>query len=547
MTLKKALEKVYETRNTQNRGNKEYNYSSAEKRFKKIMSYYNLDEKYLKKANQEDANYDFTDKDIEFISFVYSIYDMDPAPRKNSKDENFNLDNYKKIYDYIQDSIKNKSYPSIQYALSESVSTAEFCSIDLLNNLSDKITKVLAFACENNHVDYTIYNDLNTYLNTLLYTYSNHNKVYELVKGWYPEPFFRTAKMNSDNKNVSFDRMDGSTDHIKTYQGVSAYLLRLFTDIYNPILNESENSNDDDIPNEKNTLIINYDFENIDSLNDFLHYYVEIKHNTLRKTYKFIELEDDDLPTEIIRFAYNSMINKIEDSIEGHEEIINNDIAVFLTSISMALKSKNPPELDRIYCECNKLLLEFNQKIVHFLSPNSRWIELSISYVICSLRNEIKYFYDNYCSCLNLTDDIVDMNTIKLFYKTLYFISKLILTFELYLYNPNNLCTCQINYKGFKMHLNMIFDPYPSMENPETINEIMYNSFHTPEKAINRINDLIAALTKTEEEIKSFNQSDIDKINTKRSELHVTINEAIGAYFRDVNLIEQLKKQSKRK
>lgn len=172
MTLKEALSQIHKNKNTQTGNSKKFSYKSAEKQFYKMMEHYQINNNIFKKKKNGTELFDFTDTDVELLRFTFDIYYMDPGKRDNAKAEQFDLLKYKNITDYVKESIKNQKYPLIQDKLAHSATSKELQSLNAIISLADKMTKIIAYACDNTYADSKIYDQLNDYLDVLLYTYS---------------------------------------------------------------------------------------------------------------------------------------------------------------------------------------------------------------------------------------------------------------------------------------------------------------------------------------------------------------------------------------
>lgn len=205
----------------------------ANKQFQKMVSHYNLATELFKKDHYEDAAYDFTEAQVQFLKLVKEIAKKDPTYRVNSKYENFDLENFFDILNMIESSIKDNKYPLITKVLEESVHTDEFSSLKMLTDLSRKLSQIVAVCCESTCIDYTAYNDISAYLDKVLYTFLTHSKNFEafpeLKNSFHLNSKNEFASYYSYNKKGSFDDID--IQNVRMYEGISRYLQKILIDI----------------------------------------------------------------------------------------------------------------------------------------------------------------------------------------------------------------------------------------------------------------------------------------------------------------------------
>lgn len=567
MNLNELVDIIYIKSNPYHKSSKQ----TAKKHFHDMMNHYNLNEKFLKKGDYEDATYDVTEIELDFLRFAYDIYCMDPEIRANSSPENFSLANYRTIANYIKYSIKKKRYPLIQTILSKSVSTEEFFSIDLLQSLSCKTAEIFAFAATNNHIDYTVYEDLNKYLDKLLYTYSIYNKIPELVEKWSDEDFTGSKKIvakayiNSKNRVASFRKKGSSYDHIKMFTGISSYISRVYYDIVDPpmyYIGKNGAKLYETKTNIKN-LSVTYDFDNITELQHFLKSYVSITDTMYRSYGRFLGITSEELHlitehvnglTYLIKSsAFKNRTKKYEHRlkvVKQYEKLLWRTTDLIVICL---LKHKNSMLKD-ICKECTDCISEIDKNVSKYLSTESTWIQVQYNYATSSLINTIDIFHSTflreYLKPLDTNNEptpIVhrknyEINHLALLCKTSYLILNLFICSALFLHYSDDIrYNFQFRYKGFIFQLDHLFTPYSNI----TLNS-----------ANNRIDELIQAINDSENKITSFNGL-IDEVNgtsdTKKEsdllmlyikELIQRFDKDIGKFFRNAALFNQNQKKS---
>lgn len=571
-TLKETMEIVCSNGNPE----KPVVKSTAYSRFHSMTERYNLNEKYFKLKNQEDAYYDISNMDLDFLRFAYDIFNRDPNMRANSKPANFNLEKYKRIADYIRESIAVKRYPLIQDILVKSVSTEEFYSIDLLQTLSNKTAKVFAYACVNNHVDYTIYEDLSKYLDKLLYSYSIHGKIPKLMRSWIQnessnnKAYIKNIYVNGNNEISTFDRNDGSPDQLRMFNGIANYIERLYNDMTNTQLSNMKYENGKRIMALDNVkkLYVTYDFNDTQELNDFLKSYVNLSCCFREQTPTLLEFDatylfycSEALCNYLIGSTYNIRFMNCKIDINQMEEFRNNAVNGFL----FLMEKLHNHRMNKLK-KASKLCEDHVSKILHYvskhLSDDSLWIlsqyNCACAFFASELRkirletnNDLKYFLERHHISFQPNSNIIyGEEYINLLCQTCYKILEFCICYQLFLLGSRGLdkkvyipCVFQIRYKGFIFELNHI-----------------YNLDHhiTISSGLRRITDLIDVIEKTEKELISFDIltkettnelatnkfQDNDTIKKYQKELVDAIGRDIGIFFKNVDPLVNLSTKS---
>lgn len=198
-------------------------YKNADKCFCDLLKKYELyNEKYLNKfkLNSECNEYNFNEKHIQLLKLIKEIDDNNPVDRSNVSSKNLTLDRFNKVADIVKNAINDEKYPDITEDIKSTLRTPEFLSLYFLHNLVKKITLLFQYVCQNNYSDFEIYNQVNEYLDTLLYSYTGHEHYSDFMNEVYYKPLEIKMPHGSDNK-VEFN-------DISIYRGIKKYVQKVF-------------------------------------------------------------------------------------------------------------------------------------------------------------------------------------------------------------------------------------------------------------------------------------------------------------------------------
>lgn len=310
------------------------------------------------------------------------------------------------------------------------------------------------------------------------------------------------------------------------------------------------------LPNNKNSLFITYDFDNINSLESFLQSYVKYNYGLLSAIQSLLGIRIDELIIYINSLCYQMIVTVYDTKFHQQtkfaetSQIYKNWLYSSFTYIIDILSNKELDKLIKIAEICDIYYHNLNQEIINHLSDNSIWVHAQYSNFCCFLINESKRIYQKFIDSpeeffIKILHKPFDMNPerandnefIDQLFKSSYLLLNLLTCFTLYFFDryiqDNNdisklcfSCSLQINYKGFCFPLQMIYDP---------LSELIEN----PESARNRINALVKAISDTEEQISSFYHASSKDLTDFRNNLYKSINESTGIFFREYEMYKE--------
>ena len=265
-----------------NSSDEEKAYKKADKKFRTLLSKYELKkDKYLDrmKTNKE---YNFTEKHIQLLKLIEEINRKNPVDRSNVSLEQLTLENFNEVATTVKEAINNNKYPAITDDLKSTLRTPEFLSLYFLHNLVKKITLLLQYVCQNSYSDFEIYNQVNEYLDMLLYPYVGHEHYSDFMNEVYYEPFGKKMPHGYDNKIELND--------ISIYEGVKKYVQKAFDAV--TIGDGKSNSIETDLVQGEYRYV--FEFESIEKVEDFIGEYCKYfdvsykfkkycNHNLIRK------------------------------------------------------------------------------------------------------------------------------------------------------------------------------------------------------------------------------------------------------------------------
>lgn len=241
-------------------------YKSADKCFRNLLKKYKLnDKKYIDKFKMgtNHNEYNFTEEHIQLLKFMNEIYNISPDDRKNPSSEKLTLDNLDDVASTVEKIINEEKYPAINDKLKTTLRTPEFLSLHSLHDLVKKITLLFQYVCSNNYSDFNIYNQVNEYLDTLLYTYAGHEHYSDFMNEVYYKPLGITMFHGYDNK-VEFNK-------ISLYRGIKQYVQKAFDVV--TIGDGKSNSIDVDLTQGNYCYV--FEFECIEEIKEFILKYCE--------------------------------------------------------------------------------------------------------------------------------------------------------------------------------------------------------------------------------------------------------------------------------
>ncbi|MCM1330684.1 MAG: hypothetical protein NC253_14765 [Ruminococcus sp.] len=244
-------------------------YKRANENFHKLLKDYELDnEKSLKrfKSNNGWGDYNFREKHVQLLKFIKELDKKNPIYRKNVPDEMLFLENFYIAAKKVEEIIEEDKYPEITDVLEDSLRTREFLSLYSIRDLVVKVVQLFQYACESEYTDFTIYNQVNKYLDTLLYTYAgteNFKSIMKTEQGEIPNIRFIYAQ-----------EYDGKLEFkpISTYNGFNSYIKTIFETVTN---SKCDSISINIVGDNKFKFDYIYEFKDIEQLTDFLNIYYE--------------------------------------------------------------------------------------------------------------------------------------------------------------------------------------------------------------------------------------------------------------------------------
>lgn len=489
-------------------------YKTANKNFHDLLDDYNLnDSNHLKnfKISTNDNEYDFSEAHIQLLKFIKEIDNVNPYNRKNPSPEKLTLENFNTVADVVKKAINEEKYPAITNDLKSTLRTPEFLSLYSLHNLVKKITLLFQYVCQNNYSDFKIYNQVNDYLDMLLYTYAGHEHYSDFMNEVYCKPLGIKMPHGSDNK-IEFD--------ISIYRGVKKYVQNVFYAV--TIGDGKSNSIETDLVQGEYRYV--FEFDSIEEIADFIGEYLkyfnescEFLHyvNQSAKYIRYTKVPSlcNYIMDEITRSWYIDETEK-QKQINLAKEIIEYDINFVRKHIELLGEPQK-----KIKTLCMKLRASQKRFINKYMYIYGNGDLLRVNWFIGMIKKEVFDLIKNNINDLSL--EIVE----TLFYNG----------FILPLYTPNlnklmNSDDCkvavefQLSYKSYKIQLS-------NMAMVKKLNSNISN-----EDIIKCISE---ALKKTDNQITSDFENDND--------LYFDISKAVGNYLFKIFEQSEANKSKKKK
>lgn len=220
MKLEEMLKEVFSEYYIQESDEKKA-YKSADKSYNNLLKKYGLKERVNRlKINSKHNEYNVTEEHIQLLKFINEIYNISPNDRKNPSSEKLTLDNLNTVATTVEKIINDEKYPAINDKLKTTLRTPEFLSLHSMHDLVKKITLLFQYVCSSNYSDFNVYNQVNEYLDALLYTYVGHEHYSDFMNEVYYKPLEIKMPHESDNK-IEFN-------DISIYRGIKKYVQKIF-------------------------------------------------------------------------------------------------------------------------------------------------------------------------------------------------------------------------------------------------------------------------------------------------------------------------------
>lgn len=299
-------------------------YKSANENFHKLLSKYGLDDenhRNLFKDNNGWNEYNFNEKHIQLLKFIKEIDSVNPIDRDNVSSEKQSLEKFKKAANAIETIINSSEYPDISNVLQASLRTKEFLSLYHICDLVVKVVQLFQYACESEYVDFTIYDQVNKYLDTLLYTYVGNQNYKSMMLNEYNKI--------SNIKLLIAQEYDGKLEFepISIYNGFNSYINKIFDTVTK---NKRDSLSIKIEDNQNFKYDFRYEFKNIEHIKEFLNIYYEYR----SKSDNFREKNFSIMKTSYSKIAecfitlISQKIKILEYSDEKSMNIINSDYVI---------------------------------------------------------------------------------------------------------------------------------------------------------------------------------------------------------------------------
>ncbi|MCM1062512.1 MAG: hypothetical protein NC452_19855 [Eubacterium sp.] len=478
MELKEMLREVF-SEWYENGSDEKKAYKRANENFHKLLKDYELDdEKSLKrfKSNNGLGDYNFSEKHVQLLKFIKELDKKNPIYRKNTPDEKLSLKNFYIAAKKVEEIIEEDKYPEITDVLEDSLRTREFLSLYSIRDLVVKVVQLFQYACESEYADFTIYDQVNKYLDTLLYTYAGTENYNDMRQNEY--------KKNPNIKVIKAQVYNGKmeTEPISTFNGFNSYVKSIF-DTVTENKCDSKAKKIEDFQNLKYDC--RYEFKNIMQVKEFLNIFYEYcsKSNFFREKY-----------FPMMKTSYSKIANFVIALVSESFEIIdysekNSEIKLTEKCSTMFLKA-----LDTI----SKDLLNINDDNEEFLTSIKELViaqnKLEYNFVMtCGNGDLLRFFLRNKGVIENLIFN--HQNGDNIFALNVYYC--IFLDFVLYniIYEENGeiiekIYPTQISYKNFPITLNSLlnFKKVTDLSNEAIVDKII-NSLQATEKQINLKSD----------------------------------------------------------
>lgn len=267
---------------------------------------------------------------------------------------------------------------------------------------------------------------------------------------------------------------------------------------------------------EETTLTIIYDFKDVDSLKQFLEFYIDNKGKTPNFIHKILHHAPDSKlimnNTKIV--VYNTIVNAQKAAFYNNDWSYTFEADTALetlidTTLNL-LYQFTVSELKEIFDNCSELLYDFMDIIGKYIKINSSWANIVFNHLVNNSNQLINSKIDKITpNILQSEEEMPDIDYNSILYNSCTQLLTMLLCFEFYF---DDLNMCLFNYKGYKVFLHNI-----------TSYSILSN--------------ILKAITDIEEEIKAFYQSNSYN-NDKRIKLFNDINRDVGAFFADRQRID---------
>lgn len=515
MTLNDMLKIVFsEWYQHEDESKKKSAYKNANNSFHKLLDKYGLnDEDHLNKfkANDQMGAYDFSEKDVQLFQFIREIDAINPNDRINASYSKQTLKNFTEAAYLIKTAVKNPKYSKINHMIEASLRTQEFLSIQSISNLVVKLVQIFQYACECKYTDFNVYDQLNEYLDTLLYTYLGVENCKDIILNECMTkskvPIFYAHEYNS---KLEFKP-------ISVYNGFNPYVKKVFENVTNENIDSYAIDADTDV---KFRHDYRYEFNDIEDLKKFLteYYKYRSKSEQFRNEY-FFKMESAYLAVAdcVNAFLKGKIIFLYEVSEEQKLIFSKECLDLFskiLEEISIFLKNDN--DCDVIDLEVLNDLLMFQNVMKNYALDygNPDFIRLWLN--LEHLDKIIEYFY------INTKFSISTLNVCKFM-----FLDSILN--NIIDENENGelvkfIINMQISYKHFPISLNMLSEYSDATGLADNV----------------VVQHIVEALQKTDKQIKedlSYN----DK-------LYDSIDNAVGIYLSELfekAIINEAKKKNK--
>lgn len=493
MKLKEMLKEVFSEWYA-NGSDEEKAYKRANESFHNLLAKYYRDEKKhrdLFKGNNESEEYNFTEAHIQLLKFIKKIDLHNPVERTNKSLEKQSLKKFKEAANEVEKEINSSEYPDITDILKSSLRTKEFLSLYSIYDLVVKIVQLFQYACESYYADFTIYEQVNKYLDTLLYTYAGTKICGEMMQ----EEYKKVHDILVHNAHEYNGKLEFKP--ISIYNGFNSYIGKLF----DTVINDEHDSLAIDIEGIQNFKYdYRYEFKNISHLKDFLNAYYEYSDKSDYFREKFFSAMK--VPFSKIAECVITLVSEKINILEVHDETSDltiskdysliffdsvNEVSKYLSNIS----EDNKDEIEKLITELmliqTKLIFNFamsygNGDLLRFILRTKGVVDnLILQHQDCFKTLELDVY-------ICIFWDFIFNNII---YKN----------------NEKIIIPFQISYKNFPMTLNMLsdFKRYTGLPNEKIVDKI------------------IKALQNTEEQINTDLKCD--------DELFTKIDNAIGIYL----------------
>ena len=319
-------------------------YKRASECLHRLLDKYNLDDDahlapFISKSSlKNNVEYEFTEEDIQLLKFIRKIDLSNPIDRANVSIKNQNFIKFRKAANDIETEIKSEKYPNITHILQSSLKTEEFLSMHYICDLIVKIVQLLQCACENNYASLTIYNQVNEYLETLLYTYEGTKNFASMIQNEY-------------DKLPDINDKELKLKPISIYNIFNSYVVKIFEMVTNNKFDFASTAIDC-IQNLKYDC--RYEFKNITQVREFLNTFYEYcnKSNSFRKKY-----------FAVMKTSYSKIADLVIALVTESIEIIDYSEETSEISLTEECSSMFLNAIDALYKELSHIGKDNNDKM----------------------------------------------------------------------------------------------------------------------------------------------------------------------------------------